>query len=66
MMRDMDTLQRELKAARQELHNLQVMALRPDQSPERLEMIRKLELSCRAEVKLRLKAIEHRRSLEGD
>jgi hypothetical protein len=62
---DMDTLQRALAAARQELHNLQVMSLRPGQSPERLEMLRKLEISCRAEIKLRLRAIEYRRSLEG-
>ena len=64
-MRDMEELQRALKAARQELHNLQVMALRPDQSPERLEMLRKLEVSCRAEIKLRQKAIEYARSQEG-
>ena len=32
-MRDMEALQRALKAARQELHNLQVMAMRPGQSP---------------------------------
>jgi hypothetical protein len=62
---DMDTLQRALAGARQELHNLQVMLLRPGQSPERLAMLRKLELSCRAEVKLRLRAIEYRRSLDG-
>jgi hypothetical protein len=44
---DMDSLVRALAAARQELHNLQVMSLRPGQSPERLEMLRKLEVSCR-------------------
>jgi hypothetical protein len=65
VMPDMDTLQRALANVRQELHNLQVMSLRPGQSPERLEMLRKLEVSCRAEVKLRLRAIEYRRSLEG-
>jgi hypothetical protein len=62
---DMDTLQRALAGARQELHNLQVMSLRPGQSPEQLEMLRKLEVSCRAEVKLRRRAIQYQRSLEG-
>jgi hypothetical protein len=62
---DMDALQRALANVRQELHNLQVMSLRPGQSPERLEMLHKLEVSCRAEVKLRRRAIEYQRSLEG-
>jgi hypothetical protein len=64
-MHDMDMLQRALKAARQELHNLQVMQMQPGKSPERLKMLHKFERSCRAEIKLRLRAIEYQRNLEG-
>jgi hypothetical protein len=63
-MPDMETLHRELKAARQELHNLQVLQLQPGKSPERLEMLHQFERSCRAEIKLRLRAIEYQRGLE--
>jgi hypothetical protein len=62
MMIDLAVLNRELEAARKELHNLQVMALRPDQSPERLAMLRRFEVSARAEVKLRQKALQHYQS----
>jgi hypothetical protein len=41
------------------------MQLRPGQSPEKVEFLHKLELSCRAEIKLRLRAIEYQRGLEG-
>jgi hypothetical protein len=51
-------LERQLRSARQELHNLQVMQMKPG-SPERLELLRKLEVSCRAEVKLRRKALAY-------
>jgi hypothetical protein len=60
----MKTLLLKLKGARQELHNLQVMQMRPEQSAEKVEFLHKLELSCRAEIKLRLRAIEYQRSLE--
>ena len=62
MMTDLAGLNRKLEIARTELHNLQVMAMRPDQGPERLEMLRKLEVSTRALVKLRLKALAHYQS----
>ena len=65
MMTDLAGLNRKLEIARTELHNLQVMAMRPDQGPERLEMLRKLEVSTRALVKLRLKAVEHAKSLKA-
>jgi hypothetical protein len=65
VMPDMETLERKLAGARQELHNLQVMQLRPNQSPEKLDLLDKFERSCRAEIKLRLRAIEYQRSLEG-
>jgi hypothetical protein len=44
---------------------LKIMQLRPGQSPEKVEFLHKLELSCRAEIKLRLRAIEYQRGLEG-
>jgi hypothetical protein len=47
-MPDMETLHRELKAARQELHNLQVLQLQPGKSPERLEMLHQFERSARS------------------
>jgi hypothetical protein len=62
MMPDLPTLERKLKEVRQEVRNLQVMAMRPDQSTEKLELLRNLERSTRAEVKLRLKAVEHHKS----
>jgi hypothetical protein len=60
----METLLLELKAARQELHNLQVMAMKPDRTAEQLEMLHQFERSCRAEIKLRRRAIEYQRGLE--
>jgi hypothetical protein len=58
-MADLPTLQRKLKDARQEVRNLQVLQWRPDQAADQLKVLRDLERSARAEVKLRLKAIEH-------
>jgi hypothetical protein len=58
-MPDIETLERELRAVRQEVRNLQVLAMRPNQSAEKLELLRNLERSARAEVKLRLKALNH-------
>lgn len=66
MTPDMDTLQRALKAARQELHNLQIMQMRPGQNAKKLDLLHRFERSCRAEIKLRLRAIEYQRSLEGE
>jgi hypothetical protein len=54
----MATLERELRDARQDLHNLQVMQMKPG-TQERLELLRKLEVSCRAEAKLRRKALAY-------
>jgi hypothetical protein len=54
----MATLERELASARQELHNLQVMQMKLG-TQERVELLRKLEVSCRAEVKLRWKALAY-------
>jgi hypothetical protein len=62
VMPDMDTLQRALAAVRQELHNLQVMQMRPNRTPEELAFLHQLERSCRAEIKLRRQAIEYRKA----
>jgi hypothetical protein len=58
-MPDIETLEHELRAVRQEVRNLQVLAMRPNQSAEKLELLRNLEQSARAEVKLRLKVLNH-------
>jgi hypothetical protein len=46
------------------VRNLQVLAMRPMHPPEKLELIRNLERSARAEVKLWQKALAHQLSLE--
>jgi hypothetical protein len=61
-MRDLPTLELELRAVRQEVRNLQVLAMRPGQTTEKLQLLAELERSARAEVKLRWKAIEHAKS----
>ncbi len=58
-MPDLKMHERELANTRREVRNLQVLAMRPGHSAEELETIRKLERSARAEVKLRVKALEH-------
>jgi hypothetical protein len=50
--------QRELREARQQLHNLQVLQIEPG-TPERLELLRKPEVSARPEAKLRRKALAY-------
>jgi hypothetical protein len=62
-MPDMEMMQR--YTARQELHNLQVMQMRPGQCAKKLELLYNLERSCRADIKLRLRAIEYQRNLQG-
>jgi hypothetical protein len=63
-MLDLKVLHQKLEAARREVRNLTVMQMRPDQSSEKLEMLRDLERSARAEVKARLLAIEHAQSVK--
>jgi hypothetical protein len=58
-MPDLKTLEQELKNTRQEVRNLQVMQMRPEQSAEKLKLLADLERSARAEVKLRLKALAY-------
>lgn len=57
-MPDLKILQTKLADARQEVRNLTVMQMKPGYSAEKLELLRNLERSARAEVKLRVKALE--------
>lgn len=61
-MPNLPSLEQKLRAARQEVRNLQVMAMQPGQSAEKLKLLADLKRSARAEVKLRLKAIQHAKS----
>jgi hypothetical protein len=61
-MPDLATLERQLANVRQEVRNLQVLQMRPDQSARTLEILSNLERSARAEVRLRLKAIAYEKS----
>jgi hypothetical protein len=58
-MSDLKTLQAELNDARQELRNLTVLAMSPRLSVKEAWAVREAERSARAEVKLRIKALEY-------
>jgi hypothetical protein len=64
-MPDLPTLEQELKDTRQEVRNLQVMQMLPNQSAEKLKVLSDVERSARAEVKLRVKALEYARKQNG-
>jgi hypothetical protein len=64
-MYDEQTLLRKIASRRQEVRNLQVLALRPGHSPEKLEFLRNLERSARAEVKLWRLALAHHLSQQS-
>jgi len=61
-MPDLKTLVMKANAAHQEVRNLIVMQLRPNQSPEKLANLRLLERSARAEARLRDMVLEHHKS----
>jgi hypothetical protein len=65
-MPDLPTLCLKLKDARQEVQNLVVISMRPDLQPAKNDLVLKLLESCRAEVKLRLKALAHGESLHRE
>ena len=52
-------LQAKLDSVRQEVRNLTVMSMQPHQPPDQLALIKKLEQSARAELRLRVMALEH-------
>ena len=62
-MPDLSRLERELREARLEVRHYQVMAMRPNLSQGDRALIRELERAARAEVRLRLKALEHAKGI---
>jgi hypothetical protein len=52
-------LQRKLAETRQIVRNLTVMGMRPDLSAKERELVPLLERSARAEVRLRIKALQY-------
>jgi hypothetical protein len=58
-MPDLPTMERKLRKVRREARNLRVLQMRSWLPEEKLELLHQMERSARAEVKLRLKAIEH-------
>jgi hypothetical protein len=57
-MPDLAEMQTKTASCRQELTNLTAMALDPSQPPDQLEIINLLARSCRAELGLRVAALE--------
>jgi hypothetical protein len=54
-------LQAKLDSVRREVRNLTVMGMDPKQTPEQAALIKELERSARAEMRLRTMALEHAR-----
>ena len=52
-------LQAKLDSVRREVRNLTVMGMDPSQPPDQAALIKQLELSARAETRLRTMALEH-------
>ena len=51
-------LERKIECCRREVRNLVVMGMNPSQTPDQLELIRNLERSARAELRLRVTALQ--------
>ena len=51
-------LERNIECCRREIRNLVVMGMNPSQTPDQLELIRNLERSARAELRLRVTALQ--------
>ena len=62
-MPDSKELRQELADAKREVRNLSVMSMKPH-APRKLETIKHLERSARAEVSLRQKALAHQLAAE--
>jgi hypothetical protein len=58
-------LQTEVDDARQKVRNLTVMGMDPRNTPGQAALIKSLEHSARAQLKLRVKALEHAKSQHG-
>jgi hypothetical protein len=52
-------LQAKLDSVRREVRNLTVMGMDPSQPPDQAALIKELECSARAEMRLRTMALEH-------
>jgi hypothetical protein len=52
-------LQTNLDSVRREVRNLTVMGMDPSQTPEQTSLIKQLERSARAEMRLRTMALEY-------
>ena len=52
-------LQTKLDSVRREVRNLTVMGMDPNQTPEQAALIKELERSARAEMRLRTMALAH-------
>ena len=52
-------LQTDLDSVRREVRNLTVMGMDPSQTPEQTSLIKELERSARAEMRLRTMALEY-------
>jgi hypothetical protein len=64
LTRPMPTLaesQAKLDSVRREVRNLTVMGMDPSQTPDQAALIKQLERSARAEMRLRTMALEHAR-----
>ena len=57
-----DELQKNVDSVRRELRNLTVMGMDPSQPADQLAVIKQLEISARAEQRLRKKALDYARS----
>jgi hypothetical protein len=55
-------LQAKLDSVRREVRNLTVMGMDPSQTPGQAALIKELERSARAEMRLRTMALEHARA----
>jgi len=55
-------LQADLDSVRREVRNLTVMGMDPKQIPEQAALIKDLEQSARAEMRLRTRALEYSKS----
>ena len=64
-MPELKQLQTELDDARQKVRNLTVMGMDPRNTPGQAVLIKSLEHSARAKLKLRVKALEHAKSQHG-
>jgi len=59
---EIEDAQKRLDSVRREVRNLTVMSLRPDLGPDQAALVKNLERSARAEMNLRVKALDYAQS----